>query len=248
MKANWSLVLNVFLLAGIVYSIVRLLRIRKKSSEFELRTPFVENSDLDQDIDDIIAVRKLAEDELLDSSESINPSASVTKSAKFSDLIYSENIDAAVIGESGAGSFYSGVGEPLMMFLSAKDDKQLAGYELLQAILASGLRFGEGELFHRHQYTNGQGTIMFSLAAATDKGTFDLQNIGSFAVKGLCLYMHLSGNPSIDEERFAILFDTAKSLSEDLDANLLDDRRKPVLDGNLNRYYQKIRVADEVVV
>jgi cell division protein ZipA len=136
---------------------------------------------------------------------------------------------------------------PLMMFLLAKGNRQLAGYELLQAVLAAGLRFGEGQLFHRHQHTNGQGPILCSLAAATDEGVFDLQNIGAFSVRGLCLYMHQSGNSGIDAERFDIMLDTAKTLSEDLDAYLLDDRRKPLSDGSIQRYHQRLNLIEEAV-
>lgn len=135
---------------------------------------------------------------------------------------------------------------PLMMFLLAKANRHLAGYELLQAVLAAGLRFGEGNLFHRHQHSNGQGPIMCSLAAATDKGVFDLQNIGAFTVRGLCLYMHASGNSSIDEERFDIMLDTAKILSEDLDAHLLDDQRKPLSDRSIQRYHQMLNLMEEM--
>lgn len=136
---------------------------------------------------------------------------------------------------------------PLMMFLLAKADRQLAGYELLQAVLSAGLRFGEGNLFHRHQHSNGQGTVMCSLAAATDKGVFDLQNIGAFTVRGLCLFMHASGNPGIDEERFDIMLDTAKTLSDDLDTHLLDDRRQPLSDASIQRYHRSLNLVDAVV-
>ena len=89
----------------------------------------------------------------------------------------------------------------LMMFLLAKEKRQFAGYELLQTVLASGLRFGEGNLFHRHQFPNGQGPVLCSLAAATPSGTFDLQNIGAFSIRGLCLFMYTSKNSTIDRER-----------------------------------------------
>jgi cell division protein ZipA len=64
----------------------------------------------------------------------------------------------------------AGTPSTVMMFLSAKENRQFAGYELLQTVLASGLRFGEGQLFHRHQFSNGQGPVMCSLAAATASG------------------------------------------------------------------------------
>ena len=123
-----------------------------------------------------------------------------------------------------------------MMFLLAKDDRKLAGYELLQTLLAAGLRFGEGHLFHRHQHSNGQGPVLCSVAAATSSGLFDMQNIGAFSVRGLCIFMKPSESPMIDAERFAIMLDTARQLSDDLDAYLLDDRRQPLTEEAIARY------------
>ena len=131
-----------------------------------------------------------------------------------------------------------------MIFLLAKENRQLAGYELLQTLLAVGLRFGEGQLFHRHQNSNGQGPVLCSLAAATASGVFDLQNIGAFSVRGLCLFMQPSGHPAIDSERFSIMLDTAKQLSEGLDTHMLDEQRKPLSDASLKRYYQTLNISD----
>ena len=129
-----------------------------------------------------------------------------------------------------------------MMFLLAKENRQFAGYELLQTVLAACLRFGEGHLFHRHQFANGQGPVLCSLAAATATGIFDLQNIGAFSVRGLCLFMQTSGNPSIDEERFSIMLETARQLSDGLDAHLLDNQRKPLNDERLAHYYRLLKI------
>src|SRR3546814_532492 len=127
-------------------------------------------------------------------------------------------------------------GKSLMMFLLAKENRQLAGYELLQTVLAAGLRFGEGNLFHRHQYTNGQGPVLCSLAAATVRGVFDLQNIGAFSVRGLCLFMQSSGNPTIDAERLTIMYETAKQLRDGLDTHLLDEYKQPLSEASVARY------------
>jgi cell division protein ZipA len=128
----------------------------------------------------------------------------------------------------------------VVMFLLAKENRQFVGYELLQTLLASGLRFGEGYLFHRHQLPNGQGPIIFSLASATASGIFDLQNIGAFSARGLCLFMQTSGNASIDLERFNILYETARQLSEGLDAHLLDEKREPLTKEGLIRYQRAL--------
>ena len=124
----------------------------------------------------------------------------------------------------------------LMILVSAKENREFAGYDLLQTILGAGLRFGDGQLFHRHQSHHGQGPVLCSLAAATKTGVFDMQNIGGFRVRGLCLFMQASGNSTIDAERFDMLLETAIKLSEDLDGILLDDRREPFSKMSRSRY------------
>ena len=132
-----------------------------------------------------------------------------------------------------------------MMLLLAKENRNFVGYELLQTVLASGLRFGEGNLFHRHQYSNGQGAILCSLAAATNTGVFDLQNIGAFSVRGLCLFMQVSKDPHVNAERFSVLLDTAKQLSEHLNAHLLDEQHKPLNAERIARYYKILNIEQE---
>ncbi len=86
---------------------------------------------------------------------------------------------------------------------------------------------------------------MCSLAAATPSGVFDLQNIGAFVVRGLCLFMPISGNREIDAERFDMMLDTARTLSDSLDTYLLDELREPLSESSLNRYYQKLMLTEE---
>ena len=133
----------------------------------------------------------------------------------------------------------------LMILVSAKENREFAGYDLLQTILGAGLRFGEGQLFHRHQTTQGQGPVLCSLAAATKTGVFDMQNIGAFRVRGLCLFMQTSGNSTIDADRFDIMLETATKLSDDLDGTLLDDRREPFSKMSRNRYDRLLNRENE---
>ncbi|MDP3562713.1 MAG: cell division protein ZipA C-terminal FtsZ-binding domain-containing protein [Legionellaceae bacterium] len=270
MQGNWSFILNIVLLVGVIIAIARVLRTRKKVAQAFVRSPSLGQVDTATSSDDIIAVRKLNEEPYVvptaKMEEDTDPAPFISAVLKSESPVVEqayrhldsrhpepseEPLDASEMSlEEKQRDVYSEDEQsspPVMMFLLAKANRQLAGYELLQAVLAAGLRFGEGNLFHRHQYSNGQGTVMCSLAAATDKGVFDLQNIGAFTVRGLCLYMHASGSPGIDEERFDIMLDTAKTLSEDLDTHLLDDRRQPLSDVSIRRYHQQLNLIEEVV-
>ncbi len=247
MQMNWSIILNVVLLMGVIFAIMRVLRSRKKLAYAEMNSSSLRPQLATEPTqsDDIIAVRKLnVESPSFYAADEAEPAPFVESVAPASDEPVEAMSSAYQEEESVSMTMDT---PPVMMFLLAKANRQLAGYELLQAVLSAGLRFGEGNLFHRHQYANGQGPILCSLAAATDEGVFDLQNIGAFTVRGLCLYMHPSGNPGIDSERFDIMLDTAKTLSEDLDTYLLDERRKPLSDASIQRYHQRLNLIEEAV-
>lgn len=245
MSANLSLILNVLLLIVVIVAIGYVVRARREQLLPNDYKPAVSMAGDSRFVDDVIAVRKLTPDNNYqgsvgqtevtareshagsswDTLSAIDPSAnakSVNPETRDSAYEPSQKVS------QGDGLSEVGPGKTIMFFLLAKDQPHFAGYELLQTILAAGLRFGEGDLFHRHQHANGQGPVLFSLATATESGVFDLQNIGAFNARGLCLFMQTSGNANIDTERYEILCQTAKQLSDDLGAYLLDQHRRPV--------------------
>lgn len=261
MQANISLILNVLLLIGVVIAIGRLMKARRQSLSPERYQPASGNvtksvPEVPAFTDDIIAVRKVSIEPAL-AEESIDDFPILKSTSSTAPRILNDDEPEPILTSKTEPKLEpvsdlpriepkSEKAKPssasLMMFLLAKENRQFAGYELLQTVLASGLRFGEGHLFHRHQFSSGQGPVLCSLAAATASGVFDLQNIGAFSVRGLCLFMHASNNPTIDSERFAIMLETARQLREGLDAHLLDDQRKPLTSERVKRYYQLLRI------
>ena len=267
MQSNWSLVLNVLLLIGVFVALGRMMKARRQNLNSVNHKPSIGKSSDSTHFDDIIAVRKIngelettkqvIKPTIRPSSQAVNLFKASQPLGGLQDQIIIQNPLSSTLrtesprsqgeGNTDKGSYSEKKDEPissLMMFLLAKENRQLAGYELLQTVLAAGLRFGEGHLFHRHQSPNGQGPVLCSLAAATASGIFDMQNIGAFSVHGLCLFMQASGNPTIDAERFAIMLDTEKQLSDGLDTYLLDDKRQPLSDESIQHYYRLLNLAD----
>lgn len=255
MPANWSLILNILLLIGVIIAIGRLMKARRESLNFERYQPNaakLSNSPYDcQPLhDDIIAVRKVpADDEVVLSAQppkdsQPEPEYHKSQAKKIAPQLVEE--EEPVIEEPVKQAVVKQHAKPaastVMFFLLAKENRSFVGYELLQTVLASGLRYGEGNLFHRHQGSNGQGSVQCSLAAATATGVFDLQNIGAFSVRGLCLFMHVSHDADVNAERFAVLLETGKQLSEGLNAYLLDEQRKPLNAERIAQYYQMLHI------
>lgn len=249
MQANWSLVLNILLLIGVITLISRMMKARRQDFSGVEAQPSIGETPTPPPLpDDIIAVRQLAPEaaaEVLSQLESTIRPNSRLNTRRYPSLQKNDPMISTVsLNPKRQLNPQVEPASSLMMFLLAKENRQLAGYELLQTVLAAGLRFGEGHLFHRHQSPNGQGPVLCSLAAATPSGVFDMQNIGAFSVHGLCLFMHASGNPTIDAERFSIMLDTAKQLSEGLDTHLLDDQRRPLTDQGIQRYYRLLSLNE----
>lgn len=251
MQANWSIILNVLLLVGVLVAIGRLMKTRKQTLTHERYKPVNgsgESSLFDSPTynDDIIAVRKVNREMAMDLGveEDHEPVISNKPPAKSvqPQLVPQEEVVVEKPIKQRLAS--QDIPSTIMFFLLAKENRQFAGYELLQTVLSVGLRFGDGHLFHRHQFANGQGPVLCSLAAATATGVFDLQNIGAFSVRGLCLFMQTTKNPSIDAERFAVMLETARQLSEGLDAHLLDDQRKPLTKERI-AYFQNMLSAEQ---
>lgn len=129
---------------------------------------------------------------------------------------------------------------PIVIYVMAKKNRQFVGYELLQALSSSGVCFGDMNIFHRHEKMNGEGKVLFSLASATEPGTFDMQDMGALSCTGLTLFSQLNGDLT-DMDNFDLMLSAATQLEEDLDGILLDEYRKPLSESAIKSYRQHIR-------
>ena len=68
----------------------------------------------------------------------------------------------------------------LVISVVAEPGMQFGSYDLLQAISATGMQFGEMNIFH---YKIGNETL-FSLSSATEPGDFNLDRMGDFVCEG----------------------------------------------------------------
>jgi cell division protein ZipA len=132
----------------------------------------------------------------------------------------------------------------IVIHVMAKPGNQFIGYELLQALLAAGLHYGEMSIFHRYQDPESGGKKLFSLASATEPGIFDMNKMGIFVCKGLSLFMQLTG-PEHSLPALELLVMTAQQLSEDLDGQLLDSKHQPITEEKISDYQMRIKRYQE---
>lgn len=130
--------------------------------------------------------------------------------------------------------------EVIVVSVVMPDNSTMSGAALLPTLLTLGLRFGEMEIFHRHQDNAGNGKVTFSLANMMNPGTFDLDHMETFSTQGVSLFMTLpnAGDPF---EVFEHLMSAAKQLSMEFGGQLLDDKRSVMTKQTEQHYIGKIR-------
>lgn len=120
--------------------------------------------------------------------------------------------------------------EVIVFYILAPAKQPFIGYELLQAVLTAGLRYGEMNIFHRYdeqQTEYEKSPILFSLASAVEPGIFDMANIGSTSCLGLSIFL----TPTRVENPLAVfelMLETAQQLADDLGGQLCDEQRHPL--------------------
>ena len=116
----------------------------------------------------------------------------------------------------------------------------MKGPELLSALLTLGFKYGDMDIFHRHQDSAGSGAVLFSLANMFNPGTFDLENIDKLSTRGVSLFMTLPG-PGEPLQNFNLMHNAAKKLAEEFGGQVLDGQRSVLTVQTVRHYVDKIR-------
>jgi cell division protein ZipA len=130
--------------------------------------------------------------------------------------------------------------EVLILNVMAREGQRLQGNGLLDVLLDCGMRYGDMHIFHYHQNPNGEGPILFGLANMVVPGTFDLSAMDNFSTPGVSLFLSL---PVAGESMVAFdaMLHTAKSLCENLGAELKDENRSVMTGQTIEHCRQRIR-------
>ncbi len=114
--------------------------------------------------------------------------------------------------------------EVLVMNIMAKRGEVFLGDTLLQTLLDNGLRFGDMDIFHRHESATGSGPVLFSLANMVKPGTFDLEAMESFETPGISLFLTLPIKTD-SLEAYNLMATTAQAMAKTLGGELKDENR-----------------------
>jgi len=114
--------------------------------------------------------------------------------------------------------------EVLVINVMAKRGQILMGGPLLQAFLENGLRFGDMDIFHRHENSDGTGPTIFSAANMVKPGMFDISAMEAFETPGISLFLTLPiHSDSLDA--YDLMAKVARNMADKLGGELKDENR-----------------------
>lgn len=117
-------------------------------------------------------------------------------------------------------------------------DKAFEGRKLLELLLQYGLRFGDMNIFHRHEFPSGHGVVLFSLAQAMEPGIFNIDTLERETVPGVSLFLSLPGYKSLTA--YDLMVDTARRLAVELGGDLLDQHSQVVTAGQFDSWRDQV--------
>jgi len=118
---------------------------------------------------------------------------------------------------------------PVELFIfniAAKNGERLGGHELLQFFLTSGFRYGDMNIFHRHEHSDGTGEILFSIANMMTPGTFDLDYMEQFNSPGISFFFTAPNDKISVNKSFDMMLRAVEQLAEEFDCEVLNEKRE----------------------
>ncbi len=160
---------------------------------------------------------------LTDQLETIEPQLELPES------YVSEDIEPAPIPEN-----------IITITISSREVYGFKGANLLNAIKNAHLHFGKNDVFYRYETEDAQGEALFSLVKATEPGYFYLETLLQEHVPGVILILITD---QVSDPLFALdkMVRTAKQMAFSLNAELLDDQRRPLTLETIERYKREVQ-------
>lgn len=123
----------------------------------------------------------------------------------------------------------------LTITINSREVYGFKGANLLNAIKNAHLHFGKNDVFYRYETEDAQGEVLFSLVKSTEPGYFYLETLLQEHVSGVILILLVDrvSNPQLALDK---MVRTAKQMAFTLNAELLDDQRRPLTLETIEQY------------
>lgn len=130
--------------------------------------------------------------------------------------------------------------EVIVLNVHSMSGDYFSGTQLFKSLATYHLYLGEMDIFHRHQYDDGSGKVIFSIANMMQPGTLITANPSTFLTKGISFFMTMPccGDP---EQNFKFMLQTAQRIADDLGANVLDAERNMLTPSKLDEYRKQVQ-------
>ena len=102
-----------------------------------------------------------------------------------------------------------------IIYVESISPEGFKGPYLFQSVLESGMRFGDMDIFHRHESASNNSDKLFSMANALNPGVFDLDAMDDFSTRSLCFFMSLPG-PKQPKQAFELMLTAARKRAHGL--------------------------------
>ncbi|REC95538.1 cell division protein ZipA [Kushneria indalinina] len=112
--------------------------------------------------------------------------------------------------------------EIVVISVMSRDEDGFHGPDLLQLVLACGLRLDDRGVFHRFETESSESPLQFSMVNVVKPGTFDLEVMEEDATPGVTFLMPMPSAES-SREAFEAMFETAMVLVRNLGGELKDE-------------------------
>ena len=129
--------------------------------------------------------------------------------------------------------------ELLILGVMAKSGSSFGGAELIGALRAQGLKFGDMGIFHREE--KGTTERLYSVANAVEPGTFDLSDLETLQTPGLTFFMQLPV-PGDALEALDEMILSARTVAATLGGDVKDDTMSALTGQTVE--HMKQRIAD----
>lgn len=129
--------------------------------------------------------------------------------------------------------------ELLILGVMAKSGRTFGGEELIEALRAQGLKFGDMGIFHRQE--SGTSGRSYSVANALEPGTFDLSDLESLQTPGLTFFLQLPV-PGDALETLDEMILSARAVAATLGGDVKDDTMSALTGQTIE--HMKQRIAD----
>lgn len=130
--------------------------------------------------------------------------------------------------------------EVIVVHVLAPREQPFEGRVLLQQLLEQGLRFGEMNIFHRHEEREGRNELQFSMANALEPGIFDLDEMESQRFSALSFFLRLPG-PRRPRDALERMLASARKIAQALGGELRDEQHSVLTPQTVDHLYQRVQ-------